>query len=64
MIIISDIKDDINYLKYKDFILFVKYDDLVDKVLEVYNNYEYYYKKLNLKNIHNFVDKKENFQLI
>jgi hypothetical protein len=65
MIIISDIKDNINSLKYKDFIIFVEYDKLVDKVLEVYNNYEYYYKKLNLENIENVVKNNiQEFQLI
>jgi len=64
MIIISDIKDDINYLKYKDFIIFVNYENLADKVLEVFNNYEYYYKKLNLENIDKFIDKNNDFKLI
>lgn len=64
MIIVSDIKDDMNYLKYKDFIIFVNYNNLADKVLEVFNNYEYYYKKLNLENIHKFIINDKDFKLI
>lgn len=59
MIIISDMKDDIEHLKYKDFIIFVKYDNLINKVIEVYNNYKFYYRKLNLENIKKFINKKD-----
>lgn len=46
MIIISDMKDDIeDYYLYKH-IIFVNYNEIVDTVINVINNYEYYYNKL------------------
>ena len=55
MIIISDIKDDSESIKYKDNIIFVKYDEIPNKVNEVLDNYQYYYDKLDLNNIENLV---------
>ena len=46
MIVISDIKENIdNYYLHKH-IIFVDYDKLVDKIVDVVNNYESYYNKL------------------
>ena len=46
MIVISDLKDDINdYYLYK-YIIFVNYNEIVNTVINVINNYEYYYNKL------------------
>ena len=46
VIVISEngINNDLLYLK--KYIIFVKYENLLDKVLEVLDNYEYYYNKL------------------
>lgn len=46
MIVISDMKDDIeNYYLHKH-IIFVNYNEIVDKVIDVINNYEDYYNNL------------------
>jgi len=46
MIVISDFKEDIEKYYLKDHIIFEKYQDIPDKVVDVINNYEYYYNKL------------------
>lgn len=51
MIVISDNKEDMDSYSLKNYVIFVDYDKLVDKVIEVYNNYESYYKKLGLNTL-------------
>lgn len=46
MIVISDFKEDIDKYYLKDYIIFEKYEDIPDKVIDVINNYDYYYNKL------------------
>jgi len=46
MIVISDMKDDIESYYLKDHMLFVEYDKIPDIVQDVLQNYEYYYNKL------------------
>ena len=48
MIIISDKKEDYDTYYYKDYIIFEDYDKIIDKVNDVINNYDTYYKKLGL----------------
>jgi hypothetical protein len=48
MIVISEMKEDIDLYSLKDYMIFAEYDKLADKVIEVFNNYDYYYKKLGL----------------
>ena len=48
MIVISNKKEDQDLYSLKDYMIFEDYDKLADKVIEVFNNYEYYYKKLGL----------------
>lgn len=46
MIVISDYKEDMDQYYLKDHIIFVPYDQIVKKVIEVINNYEFYYNAL------------------
>ena len=48
MIVISDIREDMDSYPLKNNVIFVEYDKLTDKVIEVLNNYENYYQKLGL----------------
>ena len=51
MIIISDNKYNNNLIDYKEHILFSKVEDMPQLISKIINNYNYYYKKLNLDNI-------------
>jgi hypothetical protein len=51
MIVISDNKEDMDSYSLKNYVIFVDYDKLVDKVIEVYKNYNSYYKKLGLNTL-------------
>ena len=55
IIIISDLKENIDEHYLRDYIIFEKYENIPDKVSDVINNYEYYYNKIfknfNLDNI-------------
>uniref|UniRef100_A0A6C0JF06 Uncharacterized protein n=1 Tax=viral metagenome TaxID=1070528 RepID=A0A6C0JF06_9ZZZZ len=46
MIVISDIKEDIENYYLSKYMIFVNYNEIVDKVVDVLNNYETYYNKL------------------
>lgn len=46
MIVISDIKDDIDDYYLKDYVIFTDHSNIPDKVIEILNNYEEYYNKL------------------
>lgn len=46
MIVISDIKEDIENHYLSKYMIFVDYNDIVNKVIDVLNNYETYYNKL------------------
>jgi hypothetical protein len=46
MIVISDMKDDIENYYLKDYVIFTEYNNIPDKVIEVINNYDEYYNKL------------------
>jgi hypothetical protein len=46
MIVISDFKEDMDKHYLKDYIIFEKYENIPDKVIDVLNNYDYYYDKL------------------
>jgi SAM-dependent methyltransferase len=46
MIVISDIKENIDEYYLKDYVLFEEYDKIPDKVCDVINNYDVYYKNL------------------
>ena len=46
MIIVSDIKEDIEDYYLKEHIIFTDYDNIPDKVVEIINNYEEYINKL------------------
>jgi hypothetical protein len=46
MIVISDMKDDIENYYLKDYVIFTDYNNIPDKVIEVINNYDEYYNKL------------------
>ncbi len=46
MIVISDYKEDMNEYYLKDHIIFVPYNKIVEKVIEVLNNYHFYYNTL------------------
>jgi hypothetical protein len=48
MIVISDKKKDMDLYNLKDYMIFEDYDKVADKVIEVLNNYDTYYKKLGL----------------
>jgi hypothetical protein len=48
MIVISDIKEDIDSYPLKDYIISVEYNEMSDKIIEVLNNYDKYYKQLGL----------------
>jgi hypothetical protein len=48
MIVISDKKEDMDLYYLKDYMIFEDYDKVPDKVIEVLNNYNMYYKKLGL----------------
>ena len=48
MIVISDNKEDIDLYNLKDYMIFEEYNNLANKVIEVFNNYDTYYKKLGL----------------
>jgi len=48
MIVISDKKEDIDLYYLKDNMIFEDYDKIIDKTIDVLNNYEMYYKKLGL----------------
>jgi len=48
MIVISDKKKDMDLYNLKDYMIFEDYDKVADKVVEVLNNYDTYYKKLGL----------------
>ena len=57
MIVISDIKEEIENYHLNKYMIFVNYNEIVDKVLDVLNNYEKYYNELfqsfNFKEIEN-----------
>ena len=46
MIVISDFKENMNEHHLKDYIIFEKYENIPDKVIDVLTNYDYYYNKL------------------
>ena len=46
MIIISDKKEDYEKYYFNKYIIFEDYNKIADKVIDVYNNYDKYYKKL------------------
>jgi hypothetical protein len=46
MIVISDMKEDIENYYLKDYVIFTEYNNIPDKVIEVINNYDEYYNKL------------------
>jgi hypothetical protein len=46
MIVISDIKEDIEKYYLNNYVIFENYEKIVDKVVDVLNNYEVYYNKL------------------
>ena len=48
MIVISDKKEDMNLYYLKNYMIFEDYNKVADKVIEVLNNYDTYYKKLGL----------------
>lgn len=48
MIVISDKKKDMDLYNLKDYMIFEDYDKIADKIIEVLNNYDIYYKKLGL----------------
>ena len=48
MIVISEQKENIDLYGLKDYMIFEDYNKIVDKAIEVLNNYEFYYKKLGL----------------
>lgn len=48
MIVISNKKEDQDLYSLKDYMIFEDYDKLADKVIEVFNNYDKYYKQLGL----------------
>ncbi len=48
MIVVSNKKEDQDLYSLKDYMIFEEYDLLADKVIEVFNNYEIYYKNLGL----------------
>jgi len=48
MIVISDMKEDIELYNLKDYMIFENYENITNKAIEVLNNYESYYKKLGL----------------
>jgi hypothetical protein len=48
MIVISDKKDDMYSYYLKDYIIFEDYNKITDKIIDVINNYDMYYKKLGL----------------
>ena len=62
MIVISEKGLDDELLYLKDYIIFCEYDKLVDKTIEVLNNYDEYYQKIygnfNLNEIDNYYEKK------
>ena len=51
MIVISEKKEDEKYYSLKNYVIFEDYENLANKVIEVYNNYEFYYNKLGLNNL-------------
>lgn len=51
MIIISEMKYNIELIDYSKHILFAKLKDIPKLINDVINNYEYYYKLLDLDNI-------------
>ena len=63
IIVITETSLDENY-ELKDYIIECDYNDIINKVKEVVNNYDYYYNKLfnnfNLENINNLLEKKYN----
>lgn len=46
MIVISDFKENMEEYYLKDYIIFEKYENIPDKVIDVLTNYDYYYNKL------------------
>lgn len=46
MIVVSDMKEDIESYYLKEHIIFTDYDNIPEKVVEIINNYEEYYHKL------------------
>ena len=46
MIVITEESDNLSEYMYYDKIIEVKYEEIVDKTIEVLENYDYYYKKL------------------
>ena len=46
MIVVSDMKDNIEEYYLKEHIIFTDYNNIPDKVIEVINNYDEYYNKL------------------
>jgi hypothetical protein len=48
MIVISDMKEDIELYNLKNYMIFEEYENITNKTIEVLNNYDIYYKKLGL----------------
>lgn len=46
MIVISDMKENNEKHHLKDYVIFEEYENIPDKVVDVINNYDYYYDKL------------------
>lgn len=58
MIVISDTKEDMDKYYLKDYIIFVPYEKMVEKIIDVLNNYTYYYNSI-FKNLnYPTIDKK------
>ena len=62
MIVISQTGRNDNLLYLKDYIIFCKYENIVEKTIEVLNNYKFYYDKIfnnfNLRKINTYYEKK------
>jgi hypothetical protein len=46
MIVISDLKEDIEDYYLKNHIIFTEYNNIHNKVIEIFTNYDYYYNHL------------------